>query len=165
MLEGASPALFPKTAKVFTDRTPVTLRELQLPPEGPPFANTGYLTASELQTSGGLLSEVPILLASVLPQNLTAQQWLAALGLVRVTNLLSEIPTIESATPFMQNMGSVPFAVEATRNTRLVTDWVYDETANRTLMLLSNPKDTSPTQLWNRKQDKRRRCSIRSIET
>ena len=67
--EGSLLPIQPEVAKAWSDRTELTLRRLQLPTQGPPLSNTGYLTASDFRTSGGFLSTPPILNAKTLPRS------------------------------------------------------------------------------------------------
>ena len=64
-----------------------------------------------------------------------------------IYNAEIDLPAVELDNPFILNRGSVAFSVEKTRNTRILTDWVYDATDKRILMLLSNPERHIPDQL------------------
>ena len=57
-----------------------------------------------------------------------------------VYNTDIQLPDVVLDTPTVFNRGSVPFSVEDTRITRLITDWVHDATNDRLLMLPSNPE-------------------------
>ena len=139
--EGSLLPIQPEVAKAWSDRTELTLRRLQLPTQGPPLPNTGYLTASDFRTSGGFLATPPILNAKTLPRSEDATflfDQLALTGSVYNTDI--RLPEVVLDAPTLFNRGSVPFSVENTRITRLIADWVHDATNDRLLMLPSNPE-------------------------
>ena len=141
LLEGSLLPIQPEVAKAWSDRTELTLRRLQLPTQGPPLSNTGYLTASDFRTSGGFLSTPPILNAKTLPRSEDVTFLFGQLALTgSVYNTDIQLPEVVLDAPTVFNRGSVPFSVEDTRITRLITDWVHDATNNRLLMLPSNPE-------------------------
>ena len=139
--EGSLLPIQPEVAKAWSDRTQLTLRRLQLPTQGPPLPNTGHLTSADFRTSGGFLQTPPLLNAKTLPQSedvtLLFNQ-LALTGSVYNTNI--QLPEVVLDDPTVLNRGSVPFSVENTRVTRLVTDWVHDSANDRLLISLSNPE-------------------------
>ena len=142
LLEGSLLPIQPEVAKAWSDRTELTLKRLQLPTKGPPLSNTGYLTVADLRTSGGFLETPPILNAKTLPRSKDATFLIGQLGLEgSVYNTDIQLPEVVLDTPTVFNRGSVPFSIEDTRITRLVTDRVYDSTNARVLMLLSNPEE------------------------
>ena len=53
-----------------------------------------------------------------------------------VYNTSLDIPIVEQTDPFLLNRGSVSYSVEDSRVTRRLTDWVYDPTNERVLMIL-----------------------------
>ena len=123
------------------DSTPLTLRELALPSEGPPLTDEAYLTTSTLHTSGGFLDDNPALKFLTNPLSEDVKFLFAQLGLNQdIHNVEVDVPAVTVDTPYILNRGSVPFSVEDTRITRLPTDWVYDSTNDRLLILLSNPE-------------------------
>ena len=123
------------------DGTQLTLRELALPSEGAPIADTAYLTTGTLQTSGGFLDDNPALKFLTNPLSEDVKFLFAQLGLNQdIHNVEVDVPAVTVDTPYILNRGSVPFSVEDTRITRLPTDWVYDSTNDRLLILLSNPE-------------------------
>ena len=123
------------------DGTQLTLRELALPSEGAPIADTAYLTTGTLQTSGGFLDDNPVLKFLTNPLSEDVKFLFAQLGLNQdIYNVEVDVPAVTVDTPYILNRGSVPFSVEDTRITRLPTDWVYDSTNDRLLILLSNPE-------------------------
>lgn len=139
--EGSLAPIQPRTGKAWQDRSEMTVRKLQLPTKGPPLTNTGYLTATEFQTSGGYLDNLPLLNFKVEPRHMDIRSLINQLALtsdVYATDIQLPDFTLDSPTTF--NLGSVPYAVEDTRITRLPVDWVYDSTNTRVLMLLSNPE-------------------------
>ena len=139
--EGSLLPIQPEVAKAWSDRTELTLRRLQLPTKGPPLSNTGYLTASDFRTSGGFLQTPPILNAKTLPRSEDVTFLFDQLALTEsVYNTDIQLPAVVLDTPTVFNRGSVPFSVEDTRITRLITDWVHDATNDRLLMPLSNPE-------------------------
>ena len=139
--EGSLLPMQPEVAKAWSDRTELTLRRLQLPTQGPPLSNTGYLTPSDFRTSGGFLSTPPILNAKTLPRSEDVTFLFGQLALTgSVYNTDIQLPDVVLDTPTVFNRGSVPFSVEDTRITRLTTDWVHDATNDRLLMLSSNPE-------------------------
>ena len=131
-----------RTGAAWSDRTALILRDLALPSEGPPIANAAYMTEQDLQTSGGFLENAPILRfkGEHRSEDIRFLFKQLALNSESLYNTEIELPEIETETPYILNRGSVPFSVENTRITRLLTDWVYDSTNARVLMLLSNPE-------------------------
>ena len=124
-----------------SDRTDLTISRLELPSEGPALRNTGHITATDLQTSGGFLDENPILRFKSVPRSEDVRFLINQLAINKnIYNTEIEIPGVVVHEPFLLNRGSPAFSVEATRPTRLPTDWVDDPTHNRILMLLSNPE-------------------------
>ena len=131
-----------RTGTAWSDRTALILRDLALPSEGPPIANAAYMTKQDLQTSGGFLENAPLLRVKGEHRSEDIRFLFKQLALnsESLYNTEIELPEIETETPYILNRGSVPFSVENTRITRLLTDWVYDSTNARVLMLLSNPE-------------------------
>ena len=139
--EGSLLPMQPEVAKAWSDRTELTLRRLQLPTKGPPLSNTGYLTASDFRTSGGFLQTPPLLNAKTSPRSEDVTFLFDQLALTEsVYNTDIQLPDVVLDTPTVFNRGSVPFSVEDTRITRLITDWVHDATNDQLLILLSNPE-------------------------
>ena len=139
--EGSLLPIQPEVAKAWSDSTELTLRRLQLPTQGPPLPNTGYLTPSDFRTSGGFLQTPPLLNAKTLPRSEDATFLFGQLALTgSVYNTDIRLPEVVLDNPTVFNRGSVPFSVEDTRITRLITDWVHDATNDRLLMLPSNPE-------------------------
>lgn len=129
------------TGEAWNGTTKMTIRQLALPSEGVPIPNTGYLTDSQFLTSGGLLPNNPLLVFKTQHRSEDVRFLINQLALnKRVYNAEIDLPPVELDTPFILNRGSVSFSVEKTRTTRLLTDWVYDPTNDRLLMLLSNPE-------------------------
>ena len=131
-----------RTGAAWSDRTALILRDLALPSEGPPIANAAYMTKQGFQTSGGFLENAPLLRfkGEHRSEDIRFLFKQLALNSESLYNTEIELPEIETETPYILNRGSVPFSVENTRITRLLTDWVYDSTNARVLMLLSNPE-------------------------
>ena len=131
-----------RTGAAWSDRTALILRDLALPSEGPPIANAAYMTEQDFQTSGGFLENAPLLRfkGEHRSEDIRFLFKQLALNSESLYNTEIELPEIETETPYILNRGSVPFSVENTRITRLLTDWVYDSTNARVLMLLSNPE-------------------------
>ena len=130
-----------QSGKAWEDRTALTLSEFPLPSEGPPQANTAHLTAADLRTSGGFLESDPILTFKTTPRSEDVKFLFKQLSIhSEVYQIEIDIPVVERSDPFILNRGSVPFSVENTRITRLPTDWIYDSTNDRLLILLSNPE-------------------------
>ena len=131
-----------RTGTAWSDRTALILRDLALPSEGPPIANAAYMTKQDFQTSGGFLENAPLLRfkGEHRSEDIRFLFKQLALNSESLYNTEIELPEIETETPYILNRGSVPFSVENTRITRLLTDWVYDSTNARVLMLLSNPE-------------------------
>ena len=139
--EGSLLPIQPEVAKAWSNRTELTLRRLQLPTQGPPLSNTGYLTASDFRTSGGFLQTPPLLNAKTLPRSEDVTFLFGQLALTgSVYNTDIRLPEVVLDNPTVFNRGSVPFSVENTRITRLPVDWVYDSTNDRVLILPSNPE-------------------------
>ena len=131
-----------RTGAAWSDRTALILRDLALPSEGPPIANAAYMTTQDFQTSGGFLENAPLLRfkGEHRSEDIRFLFKQLALNSESLYNTEIELPEIETETPYILNRGSVPFSVENTRITRLLTDWVYDSTNDRVLMPLSNPE-------------------------
>ena len=130
-----------RTGKAWSDRSAITISDLGLPREGPALANTGYLTPNNFNVSGGFFATPPLL--EVKPERRSEDvpyliQQLGINGAIFNSHVM--LSEREADTPFILNRGSVPFSVENTRSTRLLTDWVYDPTNDCVLMLLSNPE-------------------------
>ena len=139
--EGSLSPIQPKSGKAWSDKTALTLRQLQNPSKGPPLVNTGYLTTADFRTSGGFLENPPLLNFKAAPRSEDVRfliNQLALNGAIYNTNI--QLIDVELDNPTVFNRGSVLFSVEDTRITRLLTDWVYDSTNDRLLMLLSNPE-------------------------
>ena len=139
--EGSLSPVQPESGKAWIDRTELTLRQLQLPSRGVGLANTGYLSANDLRTSGGFLENPPVLNAKALPRSEDVRFLIAQCALNGVVyNTDIQLTDVELEDPTILNRGSVPYSVENTRITRLPTDWVHDSTNDRLLSLLSNPE-------------------------
>ena len=129
------------TGKAWRDRTELDISRIALQSEGQAQANTAYMTDSDLRTAGGYLSENPILRFKTRHLSEDVRFLWNQLSINKgIYNTLVDLPDVVLTDPFILNRGSVSFSVENTRNTRLVTDWVYDSTNQRVLMLLSNPE-------------------------
>ena len=129
------------SGKAWESDTPLTIRELALPSEGPSLPNTGYLTDKDFRTSGGFLDTRPILRFKTQARSEDIRSLFQQLARVSdVYNTEIALPEVTAEMPFILNRGSVPLSVEQTRITRLPVDWVYDSTKDRILMLLSNPE-------------------------
>ncbi len=124
-----------------SDRTELTISRLALPSEGPPEANTGYMTPTELRTAGGFLAENPLLGFKGEHRSEDVRFLINQLATNKdIYNTEIDIPGVEVEDPFLLNRGSIALSVEQTRTTRLPVDWVYDATNDRILILLSNPE-------------------------
>ena len=139
--EGAVTPMQIRTGKAWSDRSPITISDLGLPREGPTLANTGYLTPTNFNVSGGFFATPPLL--EFKPERRSEDvpylfQQLAINGAVFNSHVM--LSDREADSPFVLNRGSVSFSVENTRNTRLLTDWVQNSTNETILMLLSNPE-------------------------
>ena len=140
--EGSLVPIQPKTAAAYHDRTQLTRSSLQLPTHGPKLLNTMYVSESDVRVSGGFFEEgLPVAKFKTYPRYSDIVSLLNLLSIAStVYNIEIEVPEVTLGGPTVFNQGSVPFATEATRITRLPMDWVYDATNERTLMLLSNPE-------------------------
>ena len=140
--EGSLVPIQPKTAAAYHDRTQLTRSSLQLPTHGPALANTMYVSASDVRVSGGFFEEgLPVAKFKTYPRSKSIEVLLNLLSIAgTVYNIEIEVPEVTLERPTVFNQGSVPFAVEATRTTRLPADWVYDATHKQILILLSNPE-------------------------
>ena len=117
--------------------TALTLRDLALPSEGPPINNAGYLTGSVLETSGGFLASQPLLKFLAQHRSETVRFLIDQIALNQsVHNVEVDLPAQTVDDPYILNRGSVPYSVENARVTRRLTDWVYDPTNARVLMLV-----------------------------
>ena len=122
-----------------SDRTDLAISQLELPSEGPPAENTGYMTAAEFRTAGGFLQANPLLRFKAAHQSEDVRFLIHQLATNKgVYNTELDIPGVSVEDPFLLNRGSVAFSVDQTRTTRVPVDWVYDTTNNRVLILLSN---------------------------
>lgn len=144
--EGALPPIQPLSGSAWEHRTQLTLTELPLKPEGVSPADTAHLTNAELQTAGGFLNDLPIVKFNAVPR---AEDIRAIINQIAqnetIYNTHIDIQPATLSDPYTYSRGSVPFSVERTRNTRLLTDWVYSEQGtgtlpNRVLMLLHDPE-------------------------
>ena len=128
-------------AQAWSHLTKLKMRQLALPSEGQPIKDAAYLTPQELFTSGGVLEEPPILRFKSHPRSEDVRYLIQQIALnKKVYNVEIDLPAVSLDTPFILNRGSIPFSVENTRITRLLTDWVHDPSNDRILMLLSNPE-------------------------
>ena len=136
------------SSEAWDDRRKINIRRLALPCEGPTLPNTGQLTPSQFLTSGGYLENRPLLKFKTQHRSEDVLFFISQVALNKVIyNAEIDLPAVELDDPFILNRGSVAFSVENTRNTRILTDWVYDATDKRMLMLLSNPEKHIPDQL------------------
>lgn len=140
--EGSLLPIQPKTAEAYHDRTKLTRSSLQLPTHGPPLTNTMYVSASDVRVSGGFFEEgLSVAKFKTYPRSQDVVSLLNLLAIAgTIYNTEIEVPAVTLDAPTFFNQGSVPFAVEATRTTRLPVDWVHDATNDRLLELLSNPE-------------------------
>lgn len=124
-----------------SDRTDLEISQLELPSEGPPAENTGYMTATEFRTAGGFLDANPLLRFKTEHRSEDVRFLIHQLATNKeVYNTELDIPGVTVEDPFLLNRGSVAFSVDQTRATRVPVDWVYDSTNHRVLILLSNPE-------------------------
>lgn len=124
-----------------SDRTDLEISRLELPSEGPPAENTGYMTPAEFRTAGGFLEANPLLRFKAAHRSEDVRFLIHQLATNKeVYNTELDIPGVTVKDPFLLNRGSVAFSVDQTRTTRLPVDWVYDSTNHRVLILLSNPE-------------------------
>ena len=132
----------PQSGKAWVDRTALTLSMLENASEGSVPANTGYLTEQEFRNAGGFTEVNPVLNYNTAPRgtDLEAILRLLAAGETHAYNIEIDITGKTLDTAYSLNRGNVAHHVQATRNTVLMTGWVHDDTANRILMLLSNPE-------------------------
>ena len=126
-------------AQAWSHLIKLKMRQLALPSEGQAIPNTAYLTPQELLTSGGVLDQLPILRFKSQHSSEDVRFLVNQIALnKKVYNVEIDLPAVSLDTPFILNRGSIPFSVENTRTTRLLTDWVYDPSNDRIPMLLSN---------------------------
>lgn len=141
--EASMTPIQPKTGRAWHGDTQLTLRQTVLPSEGPPLTDTGHLTDRSLRVSGKPLTQDPLLSFKTHLRAKEIESIASQLG--QISETFSEIyqvsidaDTPELQKPYILNRGSVPFAIQKTRITRLPTDWVSDGTNHRILILLSN---------------------------
>ena len=128
-------------SQAWSHLTKLIMRQLALPSEGKPIQDAAYLTPQELFTSGGFLPDNPILRFKAQPRSEDVRYLVNQIALnKKVYNAEIDLPAVSLSDPFILNRGSIPFSVENTRITRLLTDWVHDPSNDRILMLLSNPE-------------------------
>ena len=124
-------------ASAWSNQTALTLRDLALPSEGPPINNAGYLTGSVFETSGGFLASQPLLKFLAQHRSETVRFLIDQIALNQsVHNVEVDLPAQTVDDPYILNRGSVPYSAENARVTRRLTDWVYDPTNERVLMIL-----------------------------
>ena len=124
-----------------SDRTDLEISQLELPSEGPPAENTGYMTDQEFRTAGGFLDANPLLRFKAAHRSEDVRFLIHQLAINKeVYNAEIDIPGVSVEGPSLLNRGSVAFSIDQTRTTRLPVDWVYDSTNHRVLILLSNPE-------------------------
>ena len=129
------------TAQAWSHLTKLKMRQLALPSEGQPIQDAAYLTPQELFTSGGQLDYNPILWFKSRNRSEDVRFLVNQIALnKKIYNVEIDLPAVTLDNPFILNRGSVPFSVENTRITHLLTDWVHDPSNGRILMLLSNPE-------------------------
>ena len=139
--EGAVTPMQVRTGQAWSDRSPITISDLGLPREGPALANTGYLTPTNFNVSGGFFATPPLLAFKPERRSEDVPYLFQQLGINgAVFNSHVMLSEREADMPFILNRGSVPFSVERTRSTRLLVGWVHDPTNDCVLMLLSNPE-------------------------
>ena len=128
-------------SQAWNDHLKMIIRRLALPCEGRAIPNTGHLTPTQFLASGGYLETNPLLKFKAEHRSEDVRFLINQLALNKVVyNVEIDVPAVELDDPFILNRGSVAFSVERTRNTRILTDWVYDATNERILILLSNPE-------------------------
>lgn len=128
-------------AKAWSHLTQLNIRQLALPSEGTPIADSAYMTSTDFFTSGGLLDDPPVLNFKTQHRSEDVRFLIDQIGInKKVYNTEINLTPLELREPYLLNRGSIPFSVEDTRNTRLLTDWVYDSSNDRILMLLTNPE-------------------------
>ena len=132
----------PQSGSVWVDRTTFTLSMLENTSEGTIAADTGYLTDNEFRTAGGFTDTNPLLNYNTSPRHIDIEAVMRnlAAGETSAYNIEIDLSSKTVNNPYSLNRGNIARNVETTRNTLLITDWVYDSTANRVLILLSNPE-------------------------
>ena len=132
----------PQLGKAWSNKTALTLSMLQNQSEGVIPSNTGYLTDSEFRTAGGDVDTNPLLNYNTVPRGIDVESVLRLLSAdeMRAYNIEIDLAEKTLNSDYSLNRGNVARNVQQTRNTLLITDWVFDTTANRVLMLLSNPE-------------------------
>ena len=128
--------------------------------------NTGYLSASDLKTQGGVLED-PLLLNFKTGYRYRsvrdAFEKLTKIG----GNLTSFYPDFEDlplVEPHISVRGNIQFNTEYGRITRLPVDWIYDGAAKRLYVLLSNPSSHIADQLVMRQLDTESSHVLREFE-
>ena len=122
-----------------SNRTDLEISRLELPSEGPPAVNTGYMTPAEFRTAGGFLDANPLLRFKTTHRSEDVRFLIHQLATNKeVYNTELDIPGVTVKDPFLLNRGSVAFSVDQMRTTRVPVDWVYDSANHRVLILLSN---------------------------
>lgn len=129
------------TGEAWSDSKKLTMSRLQLPSEGIPPEDTGYMTETDFRVAGGFLETNPILRFKTVHRSEDVRFLINQLGLnSAVYNTEIDLPELSLDRPFILNRGSVALSVEDSRITRLPVDWIDDATDNRILILLSNPE-------------------------
>ena len=111
--------------------------------------NTGFLSASDLKTQGGLLED-PILLnfktAYRYRSVRDAFEKLTKIG-GNLTSFHPDFEDLPEVDPHISVRSNIQFNTELGRITRLPSDWIYDPFSKSLYVLLSNPERHIPDQL------------------
>ena len=127
-------------SEAWSHQTELTISGLELQSEGPPEENTAYMTPNEFRTAGGFLETAPLVRFKSVHRSEDVRSLISQLVSMPRSVYAAEVsvPGVSVERPFYLNRGSLAFGVEPTRTTRLPVDWVYDETHDRILILLSS---------------------------
>ena len=134
-----SPILTDADIQAWQGSTELTLQRNAFVPEGVQTENQARLTSDGLESFGDL-TNLPLMQFHTAHTYRKFQQQLDDIALDAGGYQVSlDSPASELDTPHLANLGNIAFDVENTRITRTPVDWVYDETSDSLLILLSNP--------------------------
>ena len=104
--------------------------------------NTGYLTATDLRTQGGVLADPLLLNFRTVWRYRHVRSAFEALTKIEgsVVSFHPDFEDVPEVDPHISARGNIPFNTEAGRITRLPSDWIHDHFADGLLCLLSNPE-------------------------
>ena len=131
------------TVEAYTDRTPLTLKDVVNYPEGVEVDNTAHWTGQTLATQGGLLDTPPLIFCALPYRKKSIDLSLRTLArnIKAVCGVNTELSTAITDEASMQALGNFTYDTENGRTERVPVDWIHDDTNNVLYILLSNPSN------------------------